>query len=229
MCADCDDPKKPKPAPGPTTVAVPCPGCDIEIIDEMGAVVTGIPERMVGQWIQLKVRSTPTVQPLMNPLWDISGVIVKEYVQKNRAAYKSDHRAEDSRVDFVKFYWLDGSFTGEGKTVTVSATVLGVRKTKSVTFMLFKPQVDQFDIIAQATHVTTEYGTSNSPSLTNYHRNPSGHEGSDWNVQATLPSPAAVKADGEIAFVQLINVNGCSSQVAPVKERVSTRSMLLRA
>jgi len=53
--------------------------------------------------------------------------------------------------------------------VTVSATVLGVRKTKSVTFMLFKPQVDQFDIIAQATHVTTEYGTSNSPSLTNYH------------------------------------------------------------
>lgn len=205
-CPD-KDPKKPVPTPAVPTVA-PCPECDIEIIDETGKVVTGTPERMVGQRIQLRVRSTPVEQPLADKDWRIGGVIVKEYVQKYRGAYRTNLRPDELTLETVIFYWLDGSFTGQPNTVTVSATTaLGQRKTKLVTFKVFMPDVDRFRIIAQATHVTSEYRTIDSMSLTNYHRDPSGHEGSDWDVVATLPSPTSTKADGEVAFVQLINVN----------------------
>jgi hypothetical protein len=186
-------------------VTAPC--CDIEIVDERGKVLTGTQTKIVGQRVQLRVRSVPGGSPLTNIQWSIApaGTVnqpstVKTYVQEPTGT-ATPLAPTDLQAESVSFYWISGELAGASRTVSVTATVRGQVKTKPLSYRVLRPRMDRFALAKSSVNVCAKLGEAEGPFLA-AHRPPYA-KGCKWTAQVTAPAGG----DGKIAYTQLIGRN----------------------
>src|SRR4051794_33390260 len=130
----CDEPNPPGSTPAPHTPpapTLPCTTADLEIVNvDTGAVVSGTTmTKIVGQKINLLVRTRPTGHSLTNPHWAIPDRNVKEYPRAKPAGTPTPLAAADLTGTTISFYFINAG----SKAVTVQADVDGCPKSSSVT------------------------------------------------------------------------------------------------
>lgn len=174
------------------------PPVALEIVDrKTGSVISGTTQtKIVGQKVELRVRTRPAGQSMTNIQWTIPGQTVKSYTQSTSTATKTGLSVADLQAVDVDFYWIAGG----NQVVQVAATVQGTALTASVTFDVKAPTAVSMTSATGAVAVSNpgfpdsglelHYGTSTTPGIS-------------WTLRATAPAGG----DGEIAGTQLINTN----------------------
>jgi len=194
-------PARPVPTPPPTAVT-PCPPLpDIEIVDETGKVVSGRQVRMVGEHVRLWVRSVPTGIVPTNIRWTVAANTVRTYSQSTSAGTAAPLIEAELQVEHVSFHWINGSFAGESKSVTVTATVAGAAKTKTATFTVFRPRWDRFTTTPSSINICRNNFPRHTGTYLAAYDPITGKVGMEWNAQVTAPPDG----EGDVGFTQLIN------------------------
>ena len=179
------------------------PPPDLEIVDrKTGAVVSGTTViKIVGQKIQLEVRSKPPGHSVANIQWTISGQRIKDYTQSVAAGVQTELSPADLQGTSLDFYWINGG----NQTVQVSGQVDGTSKTTSVAYNVLRPTVDKFTVKTSRVSVTlSHFASPGSPVLAAYQATPPPAKmGCQWDAKVTAPAAA----EGKIALTQKILVN----------------------
>jgi hypothetical protein len=167
----------------------------LEITDGAGTVLTGTQTKIVGQKVQLRLRTNPAGQAISNVRWTIPGQTVKTYTQSAAAGTRTDLTPADLQAASVDFYWIDGG----NKQVQVSATVAGSNMTASLTFNVLAPTGVTMTSVTGTVAVSNpgfpgaglelHFGTNATPGIA-------------WTCRATAPAGGT----GQIAATQLDEV-----------------------
>lgn len=196
-----------------TGTSAPCPECELEIVDDAGAVLSSKQTKTVGERIALTVRTRTPGCSISNVKWDISGAIVKNYIDGATSAVVTNIADADRKSITITFYWVDGA---DGRTAKVDCvcTNCGGAKTKSasVTFDVKAPTLAHL----KATTSTVGFDNLAAPSYVQFGLPASGTSGIKWDWKVTVPATV----DGWLKDVQVINTT--TKQTASGKKQVWT-------
>lgn len=173
----------------------------LEITDAAGTVLTGTQTRIVGQKVQLRVRTRPAGQGLTNIQWTLQEERIASYTQTGNAGTITRLTPADLQRANVDFYWISGG----NKRVQVRAVVAGATLSAEVDFDVLRPTVNHFTITVSSVNVTNaHFAYGGQPVLTAYQpAPPPARFGSQWDAEVTAPAGG----NGEIGFTQRIRVN----------------------
>jgi hypothetical protein len=184
----------------------PCPlAVDLEIVDrKTGLVVSGTTlQKIVGQKIELEVRSKPIGHTVSNIQWTVSGTTpgtlpastVKSYAMALAStAAPTQLATADLQGHTLDCFWVP--VEGEGsKTVSVRADVDGAPKQASVTFNVRCPTLDSFTSVTGQIKIGNPWGTGRE-----LHCGTPATPGIKYAAKATPPAGG----DGEIKFTQIL-------------------------
>ena len=195
----------------------PCPlAVRLEIVDAAGTVLTGTQTRIVGERIDLTVRTNPAGHALSNIQWTLPGDRIKDYTQAVGSAAVTNLTAAELTSASVQFYWF-AKLTGGN--VQVSANVDGAPQSASVSFNVLAPTAVSFTGEQCATKLGPHFLY---PLGVNAYDAATGHFGIQWNATCTAPAGGA----GEIAITQLITRNFTRTR-AGVAEHITSPAQVL--
>src|SRR4051812_6957050 len=180
----------------PPGAEVPCPlVITLEIIIRpSGRVISHTRQtKIVGQKIQLGVRTQPRGHTMSNIQWTIPGETVKSYTQSSQAGVRRDLSEADFHAEDVDLYWIAAG----RQHVEVVATVRGRRLRAAVNFHILAPTDVSMTSHTGAVAVSDPGFGDGDLEL---HYGISGTPGIAWILTATAPAGG----DGEIAGTQLV-------------------------
>ncbi len=189
----------------------------LEIIDrQTGAVVSGTTQiKIVGQKVELRVRTRPAGLTMTNIQWTVPGQTVKSYTQSIGAATKTDLSVADLQAVDVDFYWIAGG----NQNVQVAATVAGAVLTASVQFNVLAPTGVSFTGEQSETTLGPHFLW---PLGLNAYNAATGHFGVQWNASCTAPAGGK----GQIAITQLITRNFTTTIAGVAQHMISPAQVL---
>ena len=183
---------------GKTPCPPPPPPPVLEIVDrKTGVVVSGTTShtKIVGQKIELLVRTKPPGHVLTNIRWTVAAETVKTYTQSTAAGTRTDLAFADLNGVNLDFYWISKG----NKAVQVTADVDGATQSSSVTYNVLAPTAVSMTSVTGAVAVSNpgfpgaglelHFGTNATPGIS-------------WTLTATAPAGGV----GQIAGTQLINI-----------------------
>jgi hypothetical protein len=173
----------------------------LEIVDmKTGTVVSGTAQtKIVGQKVQLQVRTNPLGQAMTNIQWTIPGDRVKNYTQSTGSGVKTDLAAADLQGTSITFFWINGG----NNNVQVTAQVAGTTLNASATYNVLRPTVDHFTTATSGVNICVSNYITPGTWLAAYQPTPPAKAGNQWDAKVTAPAGG----DGQIGLTQLINVN----------------------
>lgn len=186
----------------------PCPKPDIEIVDRAtGKVVSGTTvNKIVGQKVELQVRSKPNGFSVTKVQWTVAGTspgttpasTVKSYTM---SPAKTDAPKQLTAGDLTKsnlvFFWIPQH--GEGsKTVSVEAEVEGKKCTANVTFSVKCPTLNSFTSATGAIAIGNAWGSG-----LEMHCGTPTTPGIKWTVEVTPPAQGA----GKLKLTQILKAS----------------------
>jgi hypothetical protein len=169
----------------------------LEVVEaKTGAVISGTTQKkIVGQKIQLMVRSNPAGHSVTDVHWAIPDKAVKNYTQSSGSGTVTPLADADKNGTTVNFFWIAGG----SKTVQVNATVDGTPKSASVTVNVLAPTNVTMTSVTGDIGVGPTGWPGDPPMNLYYGKSPK--VGIQWTCTAKAPAGG----DGEIAGTQLSN------------------------
>jgi hypothetical protein len=169
----------------------------LEIVDrKTGAVVSGTTQtKIVGQKIELQVRTRPPGLAMTGIQWTVPGERVKNYTQSAAAGTRTDLAPADLQAANLDFYWIAGG----ARTVSVAATVQGAPLTAQVQHSVLAPT----GVVMTSATGNVAVGATGFPGdpPMNLFYGTNVAVGIRWTCTATAPAGGG----GEIAATQLVN------------------------
>jgi hypothetical protein len=203
-------------------VTIPIRRITLEIVNRRtGAVVSGTNQsRIVGQKVELEVRTRPAGEAMTNIRWTIPGDRIKNYTQSVASAVKTDLAAADLQRATIDFYWINRGH----HTVQVSAQVAGATLTASVDYNVLRPTINRFTTTVSSVNLCIGNYIRPGTWFAAYQPTPApARVGNQWNAQVTAPAGGA----GQIGLTQLINVNRVQTTNAAVTQTWSSGGALV--
>jgi Carboxypeptidase regulatory-like domain len=180
---------------------VPIRVITLEIVDRRtGTVISGTNvTKIVGQKIQLEVRTRPAGETMTNIRWTIPGDRVKDYTQAVGRGRKTDLPAADLQRAQIDYHWINLGTPA----VQVQAQVNGANLSATVNYNVLRPTMNTFTTAVSSVNLCV--GTYFQPGtfMAAYQPGPPARFGCQWNGKATAPAAGG----GQIGFTQLINAD----------------------